>query len=86
MSIMRPGFGITRVRFNGYNLSPRTASTPYEIRRKGINKRRKVAKLSAFFRKCRFQNVPNRNTIFWQYVSPGLRSGDGKSGWFTASG
>jgi len=28
MLIMRPGLGITRVRFNGYNLSPRTASTP----------------------------------------------------------
>lgn len=26
MLIMRPGLGITRVRFNGYNLSPRTAS------------------------------------------------------------
>ena len=28
MLIMHPGLGITRVRFNGYNLSPRTASTP----------------------------------------------------------
>ena len=35
MLIMHPGLGITRVRFNGYNLSPRTASTTEKFDGKG---------------------------------------------------